>query len=130
MSLDVAPDLLAQAEAGEVEPAAFLATVRHSLPYAYDMVERLAKQLTDDSRPYADNTTPPASETERGQLLRAMASNAIRTSLENHFRVRLAFQNCHRLAAFPLGAETTPPYRQFTSERAQLLNQSPELRNC
>lgn len=130
MSLDVPPELLAQAEAGQVDPAAFLATVRHSLPYAYDMVERLAKEFDSGTLPFADNTTPPATEAERGQLLRAMASNAIRASLESHFRVRLAFQNCHRLAAFPTHAETTTTYREFTSERAQLLNQSPELRNC
>lgn len=130
MSLDVPPELLAQAEAGQVDPGAFLATVRHSLPYAYDMVERLAKELSDGTRPFADNTTAPATETERGQLLRAMASNAIRTSLETHFAVRLAFQNCHRLAAFPTHADTTATYREFTSERAQLLNQSPKLRSC
>ncbi len=35
MSLDVAPDLLAQARRGEVHDAAFLGTVRASLPYAY-----------------------------------------------------------------------------------------------
>jgi hypothetical protein len=130
MSLDVAPDLLAQAEAGEIDPAAFLATVRRALPYAYDMLERLAKQLADGARPFTGNTTAPPTETARGQPLRALASNAIRNNLETHFGVHLAFQNCHRLAAFPLGAETTPSYHTFTSERAQLLNQSPQLRNC
>ena len=135
MSLDVSPELLAQAEAGPVDPDAFLATVRDSLPYAYAMVERLAGDLAagntvDGRRPFADNVVPPQTEAERGQLLRALASNAIRGSLERRFGVSLAFQNCHRLAAFPAGAEDSDAYRFFTSQRAQLLNQSPELRDC
>jgi uncharacterized ParB-like nuclease family protein len=134
MSLDVSDELLAKAEAGPVDPAAFLDTVRTSLPYAYAMVERLAADLeagrTTDGFGFADNVIPPENETERGQLLRALASNSIRASLETHFGVSLAFQNCHRLAAFPAGAEQTAQYRKFTSERAQLLNQSPLLRDC
>jgi hypothetical protein len=133
MSLDVSPELLAQAQAGPVDPADFLETVRVSLPYAYAMVERLAKNLQagqTDGRAFADNVIPPPSEAERGQLLRALSSNAIRSGLERHFGVSLAFQNCHRLAAFPSGAEDSEAYRVFTSERAQLLNQSPELRDC
>ena len=134
MSLDVSDELLAQAEAGEVDPAAFLDTVRTSLPYAYAMVERLAADLeagrTAEGKEFADNVLPPETEAERGQLLRALASNSIRASLESHFGVALAFQNCHRLAAFPARAENGEGYRRFTSERAQLLNQSPLLRDC
>ncbi|MEY9895577.1 hypothetical protein ABIA31_009266 [Catenulispora sp. MAP5-51] len=130
MSLDVSPDLLAQAEAGEVDPAAFLGTVRTSLPYAYDMVASLAQDLKSGTAEFADNQVPPPSEAERGQLLRALASDAIRGSLEQHFGVKLAFQNCHRVAAFPAGAETGDTYAKFTSQRAQLLNQSPTLRDC
>jgi hypothetical protein len=130
MSLDVSPQLLAQAEAGEVDPAAFLDTVRTSLPYAYTLVESLTKELDAGDRPFADNLTAPPSEAERGQLLRALASDAIRGSLEEHFGVRLAFQNCHRVAVFRSGAETGDAHRRFTSQRAQLLNQSPELRDC
>lgn len=66
--------------------------MRTSLPYAYRMV-----------------TTPPPSGAECGRLLRALASDAIRGSLERHFGVRLAFMNCHRVA---------------------VLNQSPEFRDC
>lgn len=133
MSLDVSPALLAEAEAGPVDPDAFLAAVRDSLPYAYAMVERLAADLAagdTDGRPFADNVVPPPSEQERGQLLRALASNAIRGSLERRFGVTLAFQNCHRLAAFPAEAADSDAYQMFVSERAQLLNQSPALRNC
>lgn len=134
MSLDVSDELLAQAEAGEVDPAAFLGAVRASLPYAYAMVERLAADLaagrTADGYSFADNATAPETEAERGQLLRAMAGNAIRGSLEERFGVSLAFQNCHRLAVFPAHAQDTRDYQRFTSLRAQLLNQSPLLRSC
>lgn len=132
MSLDVAPELLTQAQAGSVNPAAFLDTVRASLPYAYDLIATLAKDLNvpHADRPFADNLTPPHSEAERGQLLRALASNAIRGSLEEHFGVRLAFQNCHRVAVFRPGTEGSETYRDFTSQRSQILNQSPELRDC
>jgi hypothetical protein len=77
MSLDVSPELLAQAEAGPVPPDAFLDTVRTSLPYAYAMVERLTKELAAGAdAPFADNVLPPESEAERGQLLRAPSRTA------------------------------------------------------
>ena len=62
--------------------------------------------------------------------MRALASDAIRGGLERHFGVKLAFQNCHRVAAFRLPAVGGDAYRSFVSPRGQLLNQSPELRNC
>jgi hypothetical protein len=67
---------------------------------------------------------------ERGQLLRALASDAIRGGLERHFGVKLAFQNCHRVAVFRLSAVGGERYQAFISPRGQLLNQSPELRDC
>jgi hypothetical protein len=73
---------------------------------------------------------PPPSEQDRGQLLRALASNAIRGALERHFGVVLAFQNCHRLAVFAPAAVDSALYREFISPRGQVLNQSPELRDC
>jgi hypothetical protein len=129
VSLDVAPDLLEQARGGEVPDEVFLATVRSSLPYAYDLVARLAAELSESNAPFADNQVPPPSEAERGQLLRALASDAIRGVLERYFGIRLAFQNCHRVAAFWPGGDDRA-YTEFISSRAQLLNQSPELRNC
>lgn len=130
MSLDVPPTLLRQAEDGEeISEEAFVETVRTSLPYAYTMVAGLADDLSHGDDPFADNEVPPPSETERGQLLRAMASDAIRGSLERHFGVRLAFQNCHRVAAFRLDAPEDA-YQRFTSIRGQLLNQSPLMRDC
>ena len=134
MSLDVSAELLAAAEGGEVSDEQFAACVRDSLPYAWRMVSELSTRLVVDGGPFADNTTPPPSEKERGQLLRALASDSIRGVLERHFGVRLAFQNCHRVAVFPAddgrpGLESGD-YLRFVSVRAQLLNQSPELRDC
>ncbi|MER5433566.1 SCO5389 family protein [Streptomyces sp. NPDC002588] len=130
MSLDVSPQLLAQAEAGAIHEADFVETVRASLPYAYDLIDSLATQLHAGITEFADNQTPPPSERERGQLLRALASDAIRGSLERHFGITLAFQNCHRVAAFRPGARGGDTYARFTSTRAQVLNQSAELRDC
>ena len=138
MSLEVKPALLTQAEQGEVDQAEFVACVRDSLPYAWDTISGLAAELKrggpDRERPFADNQLPPRSEQARGQLLRALASDAIRGALERHFGVTLAFQNCHRVAVFPAGARdggsAADGYRRFTSVRAQLLNQSPKLRDC
>ncbi|MFF3201732.1 SCO5389 family protein [Streptomyces sp. NPDC002962] len=130
MSLDVSPKLLSQAEAGDIREEDFVDTVRTSLPYAYDLIASLAAELHADTVEFTDNQTPPASEQERGQLLRALASDAIRGSLERHFGVTLAFQNCHRVAAFRPAARDGATYARFTSTRAQVLNQSAELRDC
>ncbi|TVL94535.1 SCO5389 family protein [Streptomyces sp. SAJ15] len=130
MSLDVSPALLEQAERGEVDEAAFVDCVRTSLPYAWEMISSLVAQLKVDGGDFADNQTPPPDEQARGQLLRALASDAIRGALQRHFGVRLAFQNCHRVAVFPLDASADERLARFTSIRGQLLNQSPELRDC
>ncbi|RKN52403.1 hypothetical protein D7231_35250 [Streptomyces klenkii] len=130
MSLDVSPALLQQAERGEeVDEVAFVDCIRTSLPYAWNMISTLVARLKVDGGDFADNTTPPPDEHARGQLLRALASDAIRGSLERHFGVRLAFQNCHRVAVFPLDAASDAPLGRFTSIRGQILNQSPELRD-
>uniref|UniRef100_UPI0035D6C2AA SCO5389 family protein n=1 Tax=Priestia megaterium TaxID=1404 RepID=UPI0035D6C2AA len=125
MSLDVPPKLLEQAEQGEVDEAEFVDCERDSLPYAWNLVAALATQLRVDGGAFADNQVPPATETERGQLLRALASDAIRGSMERHFGVKLAFQNCHRVAVFPIEGLDADRYAKFTSIRGQLLNQSP-----
>jgi hypothetical protein len=130
MSLDVPTALLERAERGEVEDAEFVACVRDSLPYAWAIISQVATEASASDAPYADHAVPPPSEAERGQLLRALASDAIRGGLERHFGVKLAFQNCHRVAAFRLGAVGGDEYQAFISPRGQLLNQSPELRDC
>ena len=123
MSLTVPPALLHAAETGPVDEEAFVACVRDSLPYAWETVSRVAADLAATDAEFADNVVPPPGDAERGQLLRAMASDAIRAGLERH-------QNCHRVAAFRPGAAGSEAYRRFTSSRGQLLNQSPVLRNC
>ncbi|GAA4864686.1 SCO5389 family protein [Kitasatospora sp. NPDC048365] len=130
MSLDVSPALLEKAERGEVDEAEFVDCVRTSLPFAWDMISSLVAQMKVDGTDFADNDVPPPSEQARGQLLRAMASDAIRGALSRHFGVQLAFQNCHRVAVFAPSERNDERYRRFTSVRAQLLNQSPELRDC
>ena len=130
MSLDVSPKLLAEAEQGDIREEDFVDTVRTSLPYAYDLIASLATELRGSIVEFTDNQTPPPSEKERGQLLRALASDAIRGSLERHFGVTLAFQNCHRVAAFRPESVNGDTYARFTSVRSQVLNQSPEFRDC
>ncbi|WP_433727972.1 SCO5389 family protein [Nocardia sp. CA-129566] len=130
MSLDVPTALLERAERGEVDDADFVEVVRLSLPYAWEVVSRVAGELHSGTVEFADNVVAPPDEVARGQLLRAMASDAIRGGLERHFNVKLAFQNCHRVAAFPISAVGGDTYTTFIGTRAQLLNQSPELRNC
>ena len=88
----------------------------------------LAAHLHATGADRADNQVPPPDEAARGQLLRLMASDAMRAAAERHFGIRLAFQNCHRAAVFR--PEATQALAEFTTARAQLLNQSPELTNC
>ena len=128
MSLDVPTALLDAAARGDVNDADFVECVRTSLPYAWTVISDVAARAGE--RPFAEHEVPPPSEAEGGQLLRALASDAIRGGLERHFGVKLAFQNCHRVAAFTPSAVDGPEYRAFTSVRGQLLNQSPELRDC
>lgn len=130
MSLDVPAALLARAETGRLDDAEFVDCVRRSLPYAWTVVADVAARSAAGTADFADHAVPPPSEVERGQLLRALASDAIRGGLERHFGVKLAFQNCHRVAAFRPAAVGGPAYRRFVSPLAQIRNQSPELRDC
>lgn len=130
MSLDVPAALLERAESGQVDDAEFVACVRESLPYAWAVVSHVAACSAATTAEFADHTDPPPTEKERGQLLRALASDAIRGGLERHFGVKLAFQNCHRVAAFKLSAVGGEVYQDFISPVAQIRNQSPELRDC
>ncbi|WP_106397752.1 SCO5389 family protein [Actinocorallia populi] len=130
MSLDVSPQLLDQARQGEIDDATFVECIRGSLPYAWDLVSGLVADLEVAGGDFADNQTPPPDEEARGQLLRLLASDAMRGSIERYFGVKLAFQNCHRVAVFPSEAAGSEPYRRFVTAREQILNQSPHLRDC
>ncbi|MFI0447162.1 SCO5389 family protein [Actinomadura sp. 6N118] len=128
MSLDVTPELLDTAQRGEIDDAAFVDCIRTSLPYAWEMISGLVARLQVDGGDFADNHTPPPDEQARGQLLRVLASDSMRGTLERYFGMKLAFQNCHRVAVFPTG--DSEAYRRFVTPREQILNQSPELRDC
>ena len=128
MSLAVPASLLDRAQDGEVDDAAFLDCVAASLPYAWNLITGLITDLEAGGGEFADNQVPPPDEAARGQLLRMMASDGMRSAVERHFGVRLAFQNCHRAAAFR--PDATAALAEFTSARSQLLNQSPELISC
>ncbi|MGH4018502.1 MAG: SCO5389 family protein [Pseudonocardiaceae bacterium] len=131
MSLDVPPAMIGAAERGELDDAEFVTVVRDSLPYAWEVISGAVGDLAlDESAAHAEHTVPPPDEAARGQLLRALASDAIRGALERHFGVTLAFQNCHRVAAFCPQAVDTETYRRFVSPADQVLNQTPELRDC
>lgn len=127
MSLTVPADLLEKAQRGPVSDDDFIACIRDSLPYAWSVVTDVAERLSTGGT-FADNQKEPPDEAARGQLLRLVGSDAMRAAVERHFNVRLAFQNCHRLAMFDPAARAD--YDEFVSPRAQLLNQSPELVNC
>src|SRR5262249_12104461 len=128
MSLTVPQDLLGRAQDGPVPDAEFIECIRTSLPYAWSVVTDVAEKLSENGGRFADNQTQPPDEDTRGQLLRLVASDAMRAGVERHFGVRVAFQNCHRLAMF--GPNATELYNDFVTPRAQLLNQRPEFVNC
>ena len=128
MSLAVPAGLLEQAYRGEVDDEVFLDCVRDSLPYAWALITGLIAALAAGEADFADNQVPPPDEKARGQLLRLMASDAMRAAIERRYSVRLAFQNCHRAAVFHPSA--TGALAEFTSARSQLLNQRPELVDC
>ncbi len=130
MSLTVPPTLLEQAQAGEMQQSDFLACIKDSLPYAWNLIEGLAGRLAQGNASFVDNQVPPPDEKARGQLLRVLASDAMRGALESHFGVKLAFQNCHRVALFRKDGLSWAEYKEFISPRSQILNQSPELVDC
>jgi hypothetical protein len=128
MSLKVPANLLEKANQGPISDDEFIACIRESLPYAWSVVTEVAEKLAANGGDFADNQTPPPDETARGELLRMVASDAMRGAVERHFGVRVAFQNCHRLALFDPTARSA--YGDFVSPREQVLNQRPEFVNC
>ena len=128
MSLSVSPELLAKAQAGKVEPGEFIDCIAQSLPYAWGMVSRLASELESGTADSVQNTEVPATDEQWGQMFRMFSSDAMRNAIQEHFGVRLAFQNCCKPAVFAPGADEA--YARFVSPEAQLLNQDPTLLNC
>jgi hypothetical protein len=130
MSLEISPELLHQAQLGQVNEEQFVESIRTSLPYAFGVVEQLAKQLAMGDPDWVDHSVPPPSERDRAQLLRMMGGDAIRGAVERHFGIKLAFQNCHKVGVFRPEAINTPAYQNFISIESQILNQTPEFRDC
>ncbi|MDX6392775.1 MAG: hypothetical protein QOJ73_3838, partial [Streptosporangiaceae bacterium] len=87
MSLTVSPGLIEQAQRGEVDDAAFTGCIATSLPYAWQVIIGLIGELNASGADLADNQVPPPDEAARGQLLRVMASDAMRGAIERHYGV-------------------------------------------
>lgn len=128
MSLTVPASLLQRAQMGSVPHAEFIDCIRESLPYAWSMVERLAKELETTDAPSVQNLEVPPNDNAWGEVFRLVGSDAMRGAVQEHFGLRLAFQNCCKVALFR--PDATAEYDEFISPRAQLLNQRPELLNC
>jgi hypothetical protein len=128
MSLTVPASLLERAQCGAVSDDDFVDCIRESLPYAWSMIERLAKELDATGAPSAQNLEVPPDDASWGEVFRLVGSDAMRGAVQRHFGVRMAFQNCCKVGLFRLDA--TEEYEAFISPRAQLLNQDPSLLNC
>ena len=113
MSLSVPPELLKKAQQGPVPDGEFIDCIRESLPYAWAMVERLAKELDASGAPSVQNTEVPPDDASWGEMFRLVGSDAMRAAVERRFGVRLAFQNCCRLGLFRPDADTA--YQEFIS---------------
>ena len=130
MSLNISSEMIEQAQAGQVDEDAFVEIIKQSLPYAFGVVESLAKRLAQGEAEWVQHSISPPSEADRGQLLRMMGGDAIRGVVERHFGLKFAFQNCHTTAAFRPEDIGSPAYEDFISIQSQILNQTPELRYC
>lgn len=128
VSLTVSPELVEQARAGQMHDDDFVRCIQESLPYAWSVVSKTAEQQRADAAPSAINEDVPPDDQAWGQLFRLVASDAMRAAVERHFNVRLAFQNCCKVGLF--NPTAVDEYAEFTSARAQVLNQKPELLNC
>lgn len=128
MSLTVPSDLLEKAQQGPVADDEFIDCIRVSLPYAWGMVERLAKEMDATGSPSVQNLEVPPDDASWGEVFRLVGSDAMRGAVQRHYGVRLAFQNCCKVGLFR--EDATEEYERFISPRAQLLNQRPELLNC
>jgi NucS shadow ORF len=128
VSLTVPASLLEKAQHGAVSDDEFVDCIRESLPYAWSMVERLAKELDATGAPSVQNLEVPPDDAAWGEVFRLVGSDAMRGTVQRHFGVRMAFQNCCKVGLFRLDA--MEEYEAFISPRAQLLNQDPSLLNC
>jgi hypothetical protein len=129
MSLHVSEKLIDRAKVGQVDEREFVESIRESLPYAWGVVESLAERLLRGEE-WAEHSVPPPTEQARAQLLRMMGGDAIRRTVERYFGLKLAFQNCHKTAGFRPEDINSSAYQHFISIESQILNQTPELKDC
>lgn len=130
MSLSVPDQLIEKAKDHPVSNEEFIACVKTSLPYAWNIFESAVEKMHSQEEGPGVVEPDDITEAQRGELLRALSSDAIRGAVEGHFNVRLAFQNCHKTAAFPLNEVGSELYNKFVSIRSQILNQRPGLVDC
>jgi hypothetical protein len=128
MSLTVPASLMEKAQRDAVSDDEFVGCIRESLPYAWSMIERLAKELDATGAASAQNLEIPPDDASWGEVFRLVGSDAMRGAVQRHFGVRMAFQNCCKVGLFRL--DSAEEYEAFISPRAQLLNQDPSLLNC
>ncbi len=111
---------------GAVTLTDFISCMRESLPEGWGVFEKVAQEKEGGGRGIF--SPPTLDDVTRGQLLRIMASDAMRNAITGWFGMNFAFQNCHTVGAFFEGEKKE--YALFVSMEAQILNQSPELRDC
>lgn len=137
MSLVVAPDLLARAEADSLAPSDFIDCIRTSLPLAWAIVSETIQAALGQSTVMIFDDPKRVDDETRGQILRLFASDAMRGAIQAFVReafedpnARIAFQNCHKVGVFPGTERGMVAWHDFTSPRGQLLGQRPELLHC
>lgn len=129
MSLNATPELVARARDGLMTTEDFLGTIRESLPEAWKIVEFHASEIAM-GRQVSVHAPRSMDDVARGQLLRLVASSSMRAAVQEHYGYVLEFQNCHKTAAFVREIVGGPEWLSFVSPEAQIMNQSPELRDC
>lgn len=132
MSLQVDGSLLEKAMLQGVSDEDLVGCVETSLPFAHDHIMGVINRAKDSHEGWAYHEPDQITEEQRGQMLRAYASTAIRNAYERIFGVTLVFQNCHRGAAFLTEKSrfNRAAYEVFVSPRTQVLAQSPEKVHC
>jgi hypothetical protein len=131
MSLAVSDEVLVAVQSTGIIPrSTFIEVVRESLPDAWAIVSNLAERKQAGEAGLIEHAPRSMADGPRGQLLRMLSSNAIRGAVEAHFGLTFAFQNCHKVAAFRTDEVGGKIFTTFTSMEAQIINQSPEMRDC
>lgn len=132
MSLNVTDEMAERASRGPIDRAEFIELIKTSLPRAWAVVEKLIERKKGGETGVVCYGTGPMDEETRGQLLRMMAGTAIRTSLEAHYGVALAFQNCHNVAVVKEEEKKDKDFEEFKAVESQVKNQipKPEFQHC